>query len=100
MAASASSPDGSDFLSPGERQTLAAIEDAMSATDPHLAHRLTDRSESIMLPPTWLVWLGRVAFIMLPVTLLVPYKWWGWAALAVLAALVAAPKWPRSPNVH
>jgi hypothetical protein len=92
--------DGSDFLSPRERQTLAEIEDAVSATDPHLGQQLTDNDipDSIMVPPTWVAWLARGAFIMLPVTLLVPYKWW--AALAVLAALVAALKLPRSPNVH
>jgi hypothetical protein len=48
------------------------------------------------MPPTWAIWLGRMAFIMLPVTLFIPYKWW--AALAVLAALVAASNLPRSQN--
>jgi hypothetical protein len=52
--------------------------------------------DSIMPPPAWAVWLGRVAFIMLPVTLFIPYKWW--VGLAVLAALVAASNLPRSPN--
>jgi hypothetical protein len=47
----------------------------------------------LMLPPIWAIWLGRMSFIMLPVTLFIPYTWW--APLAVLAALVAACNLPH-----
>jgi hypothetical protein len=78
---------------------LADIEDAVTSTDPDLARQLTgnDLRDSIILP-TWVTWLGRMAFIMLPVAMFIPYKWW--AALAVLAALVAAINLSRSPNAQ
>jgi hypothetical protein len=83
-------PDGSDFLTPRERNVLAEIAGDLRTSDRALAEHLTGdgMGDSLSTPPIWAIWMGRVGLISMPVTLLIPFEWWG--ALAALAAPVAA----------
>ena len=89
MSASASDPDESDSPTSRERKVLAEIAHDLHTSDPSLAAKLTgDPLDHLHLPPTWVVRVCRVAFILMPIALFVPFEWW--AELAVLAAAVLA----------
>jgi Protein of unknown function (DUF3040) len=90
MSASAFDPDGSGYsLSSHERKTLAEIARDLHTSDPSLAGKLTgDPLDHLHAPPTWIVRVCRVAFMLMPITLFVPFEWW--AALAALASAVLA----------
>jgi hypothetical protein len=90
MAASASSPDGSDFLTSRERKVLAEIAKNLRTTDRSLAEQLTGDGLVDLLyePPFWVVYVGRVALVSMPVVMFVPFEWWG--ILAMLASPLVA----------
>ena len=89
MSASAPDPDESDSPTSRERKVLAQIAQDLHTSDPSLAAKLTgDPLDHLHLPPTWAVRVCRVAFILMPIALFVPFEWW--AELAVLAAAVLA----------
>ena len=72
-----------------ERKVLAEIAHDLHTSDPSLAAKLTgDPLDHLHLPPTWVVRVCRVAFILMPIALFVPFEWW--AELAALAAAVLA----------
>jgi hypothetical protein len=89
MSASAFQPDESDFLTSREKKALAGIAHDLRTSDPPLAGLLTgDPLDHMSVPPVWILRVGRVAILMMPIALFVPFDWW--AVLAALAAAVTA----------
>jgi hypothetical protein len=92
MAGSASTPDGSCFLTWRERKILAGIAEGLSTSDPSLAEQLTDDdpAELVYTPPAWTVHVSRVGILMIPVVMVIPFELW--SGLVILAIPVVAYK--------
>jgi hypothetical protein len=86
MGAYPSESDGSQFLTPKERRVLDGIEQELAASDALLDVAMTDGVRPI---PSWLIWVGRAALVLMPLVLLLPFVWWS-SIVALAGAWIAS----------